>query len=305
MKSSSDNQTQTDYISRINAVFDYIEKNIDQDISLSELAAVSCFSKYHFSRIFDAIVGETPFEFIKRVRLEKAATLLRVHNSKTVTEVALHCGFNNLEVFSRNFNGYFNTSPTGWRNGTVKNSNHSQTLENMSAYVHSELNRNKNMEQLQYSEVRDLPAKTVAYIRHTGPYKGDEELFNRLFSRLFTWAGLKGLLEQPDAKPLAIYHDDPCVTQEDKLRLSICLPVPPEASVEGEIGKMEIAGGRFLSARFNITPEKMPEAWQWIYGTWFPQSGYQPADSLPYEVYPKPPENGTLTVDICVPVIPL
>lgn len=61
-----------EYKSRINRVFDYIEKNIEKQFSLVELASQASFSKYHFDRIFLAMVGETPFQFINRVRLEKA-----------------------------------------------------------------------------------------------------------------------------------------------------------------------------------------------------------------------------------------
>ncbi|SHF81624.1 transcriptional regulator, AraC family [Fodinibius roseus] len=305
MDNPENSQTHTDYISRINKVFDYIEDNIDKDLSLDELAAESHFSKYHFSRIFDAMVGETPFEFIKRVRLEKAATRLRLYPDETVTKIAFECGFNDLAVFSRNFRDFFGKSPTEWQDGNPEKSNHSQTFDSSDLYLDTERNRNHNMEALQSAQVRDLSDQTVAYIRHTGPYKGDEALFNRLFGRLFSWAGPRGLTGQRNADPLVIYHDDPCVTDPEKLRMSVCLPVPPDTTVDGEIGKMERSGGRFLVARFVIAPQDMPKAWEWIYGSWFPSSGYQPADVVPFEVYPEPPENGKLTVEICVPVKPL
>lgn len=305
MNNAENSHTQTAYLSRVNNVLDYIENNIDKDLSLDELAAVSHFSKYHFSRIFDAMVGETPFEFIKRVRLEKAATRLRLYPDKTVTEIALECGYNNLAVFSRNFSDFFEKSPTEWQNKNSKKSNYSQTFDKTDLYYGVERNKNHNMEALQSAQVRNLPDQTVAYIRYTGPYKGDEALFNRLFGRLFSWAGPRGLTEQRDAAPLVIYHDDPCVTEADKLRMSVCLPVPPDTSAGGEVGKMKLSGGRFLVARFVTLPQDMPKAWQWIYGSWFPSSGYQPADVLPFEVYPEPPENENLTVEIYVPVHPL
>lgn len=276
-------KTHTDYKSRINDVYDYIENNIGKDISLEDLAFVSNFSKYHFSRIFEAMVGETPFEFIKRVRLEKAATLLRMNPGTTVTEIALNCGFNDLAVFSRNFRDYFGKSPTKWRNSIQENSNHNQTFETTSVYLDSELNRNNNMEQLQSAKVTHFSDLVVAYIRHTGPYQGDAGLFYKLFNRLFSWTRPRGLMERPNASPLVIYHDDPCVTEKEKLRMSICLPVPPDTPVNDEIGKMKLPGGRFLSARFIVFPHEMPKAWQWIYGSWFPASGYQPADQLPFE----------------------
>jgi len=305
MGNSSNNQNKTDYISRINNVLDYIENNIDKDFSLDDLAAESHFSKYHFSRIFNAMIGETPFKFIKRVRLEKAATRLRLYLDKTVTETALECGFNDLSVFSRNFSDFFGKSPTEWQKCNSEKSNYSQTFVFPDSYIDSEQYRNHNMEALRSEEVRDIPDQTVAYIRHTGPYKGDEELFNELFNRLFSWASSQGLLGQHNAAPLVIYHDDPCVTEKEKLRMSVCLPVSPETSVSGEIGKVKLSGGRFLVARFEIAPQEMPNAWQWIYGTWFPSSGYQPADALPFEVYPEPSSDGKLLVDICVPLKPL
>lgn len=54
----------------------------------------SLFSKYHFSRIFEAMVGETPFEFIKRLRLEKAATLLRFYQADISPR--MHCLMNHI-----------------------------------------------------------------------------------------------------------------------------------------------------------------------------------------------------------------
>lgn len=305
MKQPATRQTRADYISRINSVFDYIERNIESSFSLDELASVACFSRFHFSRIFDAMVGETPFVFIKRVRLEKAASRLRSHSGETVTEIALKYGFNDLASFSRNFNDHFGTSPTQWRKKARKNSNDHQMPKISDRYLVTQSTITQHMEQLQYAEVRHLQGHHVAYIRHTGPYKGDENLFNRLFNRLFEWAGQKGLLEHNHPAPLVIYHDEPCVTPEEKLRMSVCLPVHESTTVGGEIGKMNIPGGRFLVTRFCLFPQEMPKAWQWIYGHWFPNNGYQPADRLPFETYPVPPENGKLTVDICVPVQPL
>jgi len=295
------NSTEDSYRSRINAVFDFVEENIDREITLDDLARVSCFSKYHFSRIFDAVTGESPFTFIRRLRLEKSATLLRIEPQKTITEIALDSGFNDLAVFSRSFRDYFGSSPSQWR----KKSNKHQTRKRPPGYVDLNLNRNQQMEQLQFAEVRDLPDQTMAYIRHIGPYAGDEALFNRLFSQLFEWAGYSKFPDKAGSVPHVIYHDDPCITDEDKLRMSVCLPVSESTLADDRAGVMKLKGGRFLMSRFSIEPENMPGAWKWIYGKWLPTSGYQPADRLAFERYPDPPKNGKLTVDICVPVKPL
>ncbi len=73
-----------EYISRINRVMDYIEVNIVQDLSLENLAEVANFSRFHFHRIFRAMVGETLHQFIQRIRLEKAAaqTIVKTNLSR-------------------------------------------------------------------------------------------------------------------------------------------------------------------------------------------------------------------------------
>ena len=154
-------------------------------------------------------------------------------------------------------------------------------------------------------EVKELPKMTVAYIRHIGPYKGNDKLFQELWGKLFSWAGPRGLLAQSDLKSIVVYHDDPNIAVENKLRLSACISVPTLTKVDGEVGKMEIEGGKYVVARFELGPKDFQEAWEWVYGYWFPTSGYQPDDKVCFEMYPEEPKNGKFIVDICVPVKPL
>lgn len=312
----NDNETlKAEYISRINKTFDYIESHLDSPITLEDLAAVASFSKYHFNRIFHSIVRETPFQFIQRVRLEKAAMLMLTNRKMTISEVALKTGFPDISVFSRNFKGFFGVSPSRYRANKHQNSNLSQTDSNSRQpgwkaipYFCPELQTIKwrtNMKLNKSVEIRELPKMTLAYIRHIGPYKGDDQLFERLWNRLFGWAGPRGLIGGKDFRSLVIYHDDPGVTIEDKLRMSVCITVPPETKVEGEIGKMELEAARYVIARFEVNAQQFQEAWDWLYGEWFPASGYQPDEKPCFEMYPEEPKDGKFVVDICVPVRPL
>ena len=92
-----------EYISRINRVFDYVERNIGQEMSLERLAGVANFSAFHFHRIFHAMVGETLNQFVQRVRVERAASQLVVNPKKSITEIALDCGFSSSAAFARVF----------------------------------------------------------------------------------------------------------------------------------------------------------------------------------------------------------
>ncbi|MEO1022741.1 MAG: GyrI-like domain-containing protein, partial [Bacteroidota bacterium] len=162
----------------------------------------------------------------------------------------------------------------------------------------------KNMRLNKGVEVKELPKMTVAYIRHMGPYKGDEQLFEHLWNRLLAWAGPRQLLTK-DMQSLSVYHDDPTVTSEDKHRVSVCITVPPETEVSGEVGKMSIDPARYAVARFGLTSKDFEEAWDWVYGQWLPENGYQPEDKPYFEMYHGAPKDGVFEVDICIPVKPL
>jgi transcriptional regulator GlxA family with amidase domain len=77
------NDSRPIYVERVNAVIDYIEAHLAEDLSLATLAEVAHFSPYHFHRVFSTMIGETLSRFISRLRVERAATLLVQHPSST------------------------------------------------------------------------------------------------------------------------------------------------------------------------------------------------------------------------------
>jgi AraC family transcriptional regulator len=105
-----------------------------------------------------------------------------------------------------------------------------------------------------------------------------------------------------------VYHDDPDITEQDKLRVSACITVPEGTPVDADVGEMTIPDGKFAVATFESSPSEYGEAWDTVYGKWMPESGYQPDDRLCYELYhydPEKQDSQTHVVDICVPVKPL
>ncbi len=323
---------QQEYIARINRVIDHIEKNLDGEISADQLASIANFSRFHFHRIFSAIVGETLFQFIQRLRLEKAATQLANQPNKTVTEILYDCGFSGPSVFTRAFKELFGMTPTQWRtSGCQSDGKQCQTLGNYCKQISNnckvqfqtfdyfwDATNHKFIWRLNMSgnslkdkctiEVKDLPDIHLAYVRHIGPYKGKLQLFENLFGKLCRWAGSRGLLAGNDLAFITVYHDSPDITDPDKLRISVGLKVDKDTAVDGEIGKMTIDGGKYVIARFEIPVEKYGEAWDTVYRDWLPGSGYQPADKPCFEWYlndPKQHPQNLHIVNICIPVEPM
>ena len=206
-------------------------------------------------------------------------------------------------------------TPTKYRKTKLEESNNHQTESNnqqaddsLDRYFCHRTNLMKRKEKMELNksvEIKDFPVLQVAYLRHIGPYQGNEGLFEKLWNELFAWAGPRGLLEVKDFISIVVYHDDPNLTDDSKLRMSLCITVPEETKVDGKIGRMEIDAGKYVVARFELTAQDFGAAWQWVYGTWLPSSGYQPDDKPSFEIYPEEPKDGKFVVDICVPVKPL
>lgn len=314
------------YASRINRVIDYIQANLEQPLTLEELAREAAFSPYHFHRIFRAMMGETLNRFVARVRVEHAATRLLADANKPITDIALECGFSSSTSFAHAFSRRFGISAREFRtehcggrtNSKLEQlkSKSRQAVKGLSGYVDSRTNNTswritmttKKQDKLDASvEVKEMPSRTVAYIRHVGPYKGDSELFGRLIGQLTTWAGARGLLG-PNMELFTRYEDNPEITEEEKLRMSVCLTIPDDTTVDGEIAKTQIAGGKYAVAHFDgLLPSEYADAWQAVYGGWLPESGFQPSEEPPLEFYLSDPGSdpeGRSTVEIAVPVKP-
>ncbi|TVR90343.1 MAG: AraC family transcriptional regulator [Spirochaetaceae bacterium] len=316
------NERGTEYRRRVNRAMDYIESHISEPLPLERVAKVACFSRYHFHRIFYAQVGETPGQFIQRLRLEKAARLLLSQRSRPVTDIAYECGFTDTAAFSRAFRVAWRVSPTAFRNLSTMDSKDGTAHASADGYsgVMSNSLRRNDMSHLETAplaartvQVLERPELTLAYVRHTGPYFGDELLFQKLFGKLFAWAGPRDLIQRGETETVIIYHDDPDSVAPEKLRISCCIPVPAEQEVSGEVGKLTLPAGRYAEAEFRLNAQQFAGAWNWVFGVWMPESGYQPADGLCYERYrdsePEAEIDGStghhFDVTICVPVIPL
>lgn len=305
---------------------DYVERHLGDPLCLEQLAEVATFSKYHFHRIFFAHVGETPVQFLTRLRLERAALLLAGNRERSVTEVALDVGYSDMAAFARAFRKAFGVSPTDYRrrrsNLGTAHSNAGTDTDGADSYdscIHHSDWRN-TMQNLETSpiaaervEIVERPETTIAYVRHTGPYFGDEQLFQRLFTTLYTWAAPRNLIERGVTEEIIIYHDDPETVAPEKLRVSCGISVPADTEVSGEVGTLTLDAGTYAEARFTVDATQFGGAWVWLYGTWLPESGYQPDDRLCFERYPDTDPHAeidgvtgrTFAVDICIPVKPL
>lgn len=305
-----------EYRARINRVMDYMEKNIDRTLDLSQMADIAHFSPYHFHRIFTSITGETPKHFLQRIRIEKSARLLHDNPKISISEIAGICGFSTAALFSRTFRKFFGITAKEYRkslkpiyvkeaiyynkNGQAVSKKRQSRTEHFPQFCRVELT---NMIMMNTTiEIKSMPEMKVIYYRHSGEF----QKIKHAYEKLAKWAAPRGLLDNPEAKTLTVYHDDPSVTSMENVRQSACLVVGEDVKGEGEIGTMTVPGGKFAVGHFEINPEEFEQAWNTMCH-WLSESGYQPGDANPYELYhhPNPGSGKYFSVDICIPIKPL
>jgi AraC family transcriptional regulator len=305
----------SEYAARFNRVLDYIQSHLAEPMGLATLAAVACFSPYHFHRLFHGWMGETIHDFIFRLRVERAATQLVYNPRKSITEIALDCGFSSSSTFARAFKTFHGVSASEWRQNRKIRKTDRKACEAGNTITKADWEvtggsgsfRELPMTMNLQVEVQQLAPMHVAYLRHVGPFQENSALFEQLFGRICGWAGPRGLLG-PDTQFLSIYHDNPDITEAQKLRLDVAITVPESTKVDAEIGKQRLEGGTYAVTRVKIRAKQYMEAWDSLMGGWLPSSGYQPDDRPCFEISlndPKTDPEGMHHVAICLAVKPL
>jgi AraC-like DNA-binding protein len=98
----------------VSKAIDHLEAHADLPIKVDELAHLCCMSKRNFARAFQAATGEAPIAYLVKLRLARAASLLRRYD-ETVTSVAYKVGFNDSNYFTRRFHGMFGIAPSDYK----------------------------------------------------------------------------------------------------------------------------------------------------------------------------------------------
>ena len=294
---------------QINRVIDYIQANLGAPLPIVQLAKVACYSEFHFNRIFKKQMGESVYQFIRRLRLEKAAERLLMEPETSITEIALDCGFSTPSSFAKSFACYFRMNATAWRNQAESLFDEkSQPLQIEQGKITfpkgSPAWTFQNEGSIRQVVIENITPLKIAYVRNVGPYQGDDTLFDKLYAQLFQWAVPRGYVSE-ETYILNLYHDNPVITDNKKLRVMAAIPVHEDACPSEFIGVTGMSGGKYGVCRFLLNKSQFSDAWNWMFSVWLDKSGYEKDDR---ETFERCREEKFIAgerffdVDICVPV---
>jgi len=99
---------------RLAYVIEFINKNLQDNITIKTLSQKAYMSEPHFFRCFKQQFGITPVDYINEQRIKAAQMMLHAAD-RTITEICFSCGFNNLNYFLKLFKRYTGLTPVQYR----------------------------------------------------------------------------------------------------------------------------------------------------------------------------------------------
>ncbi len=270
------------YAARVNRAIDHIVNHLDEPLRLEDVAEVAYFSPFHFHRVFRTLVGETLNQFVKRLRLERALFLMSHAPKRSLTEIALACGFSSSSDFTRCFKQRYGVPPSvfdlqTWRDNK-RGDLEGRVNESERHHLSSRLEPGENPDGFKVT-LRDLPERRVAYVRVLNPFGSHGVL--EAYERLLAWAEARGAA---DGQWLGYMWEDPEIVALEDCRYDVAVVVD-DVVPHGEVGSLVFPAMRVAEVEVRGTIDLEQRAIDWLFRTWLPQSGYVPDEQPCFEAW--------------------
>ncbi|MDY3908160.1 MAG: AraC family transcriptional regulator [Eubacterium sp.] len=273
----------------INEAINYIFENIDNEITVDDVARHCAYSKYHLMRMFKEHTDEALYQFIKRVRLERSAWKLKVEKDKSITEIGVDYGYSSSN-FATAFKKHLNISPADFRKS-------SERLAEQSSFSHG-----ISMDDLEDSEnlitIENLDSMLVVYERKKGNYHNLPEEWCKFIEKY-------EYLSSEDTLYIECTIDDPSITDEDSCMYELCQTISPDnphLKEDSGIVTHVFDGGKYAVYHFKGFPQFLFMVYQEIFCRWLSKTGNQLDDRPIFDIYRYVGEDGYMEIDICFPI---
>ncbi|MEO0830057.1 MAG: AraC family transcriptional regulator, partial [Pseudomonadota bacterium] len=259
------------YETRILRVVGHIHDHCDRDLSLDALADIAAMSRFHWHRVYHAMTGETCAQTVRRVRMHRAACRL-VQSQDTVDCIATQCGYDNAQSFSRTFRGLYGLTPAAYRD--------------QGALPPPSTHPGKGDHAMHPIEILEQPARRLAALPHKGAYIK----IGREFESLHPLLSSQDLMKHVRGM-VGVYYDDPNSVAEEDLRSHAGAVLENDAAIAAPLEEVLLPSGRYAVMHHKGPYSGLKAAYDYLYGSWLPQSGEEAGDHPPIEVYLNAPQN--------------
>lgn len=250
------------YEKQLEKVTEFIGKHIDEQLSLDQLSNIACFSKYHFHRLFTAYTGLSLQQYIRWLRLKRAAHQLSFERDKTIIEIAIDAGFESHEAFTRVFKQTCGQNPSEFK-----------TQPNWLIWEKSPYCLPKPGEMMMKVEIKNIKAKRLAAVEHRGNF---EKLGDSL-TKLINWTKARSI-KLKEGEAFGFAYDDPKTTEPAKFRFDLAVTVPEQVKIDGNMVEKHLPAGRYAVTMHKGSRDTIGDTVYALYRDWVPNSGEELGD---------------------------
>lgn len=273
----------------INRAISYIFDNLDEDITVEDVARHCAYSKYHLTRMFKEDMDEALYQFIKRIRLERSAWRLKVEKEKSITEIGGEYGYSSSN-FATAFKKHLKLSPADFRKA-------SEQMVEESSFSHG-----ITMDELEDAEkkitIEYLDSFTVIYERKRGNYHKLPEEWCKFIEKYREFAS-------EDTLYIECTIDDPSITDENNCMYELCQTISPSHPALRENSAIlthDFTGGKYAIYHFEGFPQFLFMVYQEIFCRWLSRTGNCLDERPILDIYREVREDGFMKIDICFPL---
>lgn len=263
------------YCDSVQKSIDFFEEHIKDDIDLDIIIRQSCFSTTHFYRIFQALVGDSLKDYIRKRRLSNAAIELRF-SDKRIIDIAFEYGFNSQEVFTRAFFKLFGVTPGRYRGLKGK----TVLYEKVNAYQKMLI----NLDQKNPSEpkiILDKEFRVVGLKRNVKP--GDEMIRDLWWDFSQRKTEIVNVVDPDNLLGLCEYMPD--ITDESEFSYFAGIEVDESGCIPKGMMVKVIPSSKYAVFTHMGSVKDLKSTYNYIYGAWLHCSGYELVELDTIEAY--------------------
>lgn len=285
------------YLSCIEKAIDFIESNLDRQVSTEAVASIANFSPFYFHRLFCALTGESISDYARGRRLSEAARAL-TQSRVSILQISLNYGFESQEAFTRAFKRAFGIPP-----GKYRANPHLSCIslkKRISAQLLLHLGKGVTM-QPKFVEIPAQKAVGLGGVFAPGDSAAIGALWDKFIPRLKEVVQANSPVAYGICMP---NHPEIPVDSADRFVYVAALPVAEYGVKPDDFINCEISAGRYAVFTHKGPIEKICHTINYIWGTWLPTATVERREAPDFELYDHrfQPASEDSEFDIYIPI---
>lgn len=284
-----------EWLNKMMDAINYMEKKMEEEINIEDIAKIACSSTFHFQRMFHMLTGFTLAEYVRNPKLTFAAQELAISSNIKVLDVALKYGYDSPESFAKAFRKAHGITPSSARRPGV----------NLKAFprisFHLSLKGDTNMD---YRIVQKEAFKVIGKAIKLSTKEGENL---RRIPEFWGECNSDGTCEKIcsiDNKQnmLGICLD----FEHDKEQLSYMIAIEDVNNLKdtGFETREILAATWAVFTSVGPMPRAIQKVWERIFQEWLPSTGFEHADGPELELYlPGDPSAQDYKCEVWIPIV--